>query len=304
MFYSAVKYVWNILSTVQIKRWRGLWAEGTSCFSTGGPDASHHAAGQGNSSQLNITTSDRDTCPFVFMTHCMHLLYKWVRTCMYIHVYIQSNVPPKANTLMLICFVLFSVFVQLAMRGPTGPMGLTGRPGPLVCTLHPPIRKHQDNLLNCCLCLLIDQSWLRLYKISDVFPLFFNPFLGSTRCTRTEGRVWRGGTSGTKCRTFLSIIHWECNHQITLPSFCKEKKTRRKTNQYLWLTNVLFQGPRGPLGSAGPTGKPGRRVHVWVNFPQTPTSSFICLRSHLWTKSSSYSTLQLFNGPLLHCQRS
>lgn len=28
---------------------------------------------------------------------------------------------------------LFLSCVQLAMRGPTGPMGLTGRPGPLVC---------------------------------------------------------------------------------------------------------------------------------------------------------------------------
>lgn len=38
-------------------------------------------------------------------------------------------------------FYIMSMFVsqnadlllQLAMRGPTGPMGLTGRPGPLVC---------------------------------------------------------------------------------------------------------------------------------------------------------------------------
>lgn len=28
------------------------------------------------------------------------------------------------------------LLLQLAMRGPTGPMGLTGRPGPLVCILH------------------------------------------------------------------------------------------------------------------------------------------------------------------------
>lgn len=34
--------------------------------------------------------------------------------------------------IVLYCY-FFPSYVQLAMRGPTGPMGLTGRPGPLVC---------------------------------------------------------------------------------------------------------------------------------------------------------------------------
>lgn len=38
-----------------------------------------------------------------------------------------------AASFFLIPVVLFCLFSQIAMRGPPGPMGLTGRPGPVVC---------------------------------------------------------------------------------------------------------------------------------------------------------------------------
>lgn len=76
-----MKYVCNIFSTVQIERRRGLWAEGTSCFSTGGPDASHHAAGQGNISQPNILSYSVIRW-LTAMTHCMHLVFKQ-ETCLH-----------------------------------------------------------------------------------------------------------------------------------------------------------------------------------------------------------------------------
>lgn len=72
--------------------------------------------------------------------------------------------------------------LQLAMRGPSGPMGLTGRPGPLVRIY---IHLHH----------LVSMLWLEI--VSHV--LFRSS--GSSWCTRTEGRERRGGSSG---ETFIN----------------------------------------------------------------------------------------------------
>lgn len=69
-----------IPSTVQNERWRWLRTEGTCCISAGGPDASHHAAGQGNSSHADTSHCSRrrpcfDTLRFFCTSSYIFLLF-------------------------------------------------------------------------------------------------------------------------------------------------------------------------------------------------------------------------------------
>lgn len=102
----------SFTSTVQIQRWRRLRAEGTRRVGAGGPDAGHHAAGQGN----------QPLTPPVYTADSSHY-----------RVY-EQFLNTRLHRCKCMSFNMTSApsCPQLAMRGPTGPMGLTGRPGPLV----------------------------------------------------------------------------------------------------------------------------------------------------------------------------
>lgn len=109
--------------TVQNECWRRVWAEGTCCISTGGPNASDHAAGQGNLFSYFEMSSIYLLLASILCISCQSIFDMSVKCFLCTPFYILN---------MFVCHNA-DLLLQLAMRGPTGPMGLTGRPGLLVC---------------------------------------------------------------------------------------------------------------------------------------------------------------------------
>ena len=95
-----------IPSTVQNERWRWLRTEGTCCISAGGPDASHHAAGQGNSSHADTSHCSRrrpcfDTLCFFCTSSYIFLLF----------CYFPSSLNLRNCTKILVCCIS-TLFLQ------------------------------------------------------------------------------------------------------------------------------------------------------------------------------------------------
>lgn len=67
-FHSCHLILFSCTPTVQNERWGRLRTEGTSCISPGGPDAGHHAAGQGNNSRTWTRTRAHTKFPRDFLT--------------------------------------------------------------------------------------------------------------------------------------------------------------------------------------------------------------------------------------------
>uniref|UniRef100_A0A8D3BVQ1 Procollagen, type V, alpha 1 n=1 Tax=Scophthalmus maximus TaxID=52904 RepID=A0A8D3BVQ1_SCOMX len=153
----------------------------------------------------------------------------------------------------------------LAMRGPTGPMGLTGRPGLLVCITKPYHGKHntQQSIYFFTFCQRFYQHFLsstaqkndvelwtivRSLKLISYF-LFLFFFQGPPGVSGLKGE---SGESGPQVRD-AEIVLVLVLHSVS------EKQTTIAENNKDNASVFSCQGPRGPMGSLGPSGKPGRR---------------------------------------------